>query len=142
MTHSTVKQVFRAVVVTLSITTVFTAGDAQATEKVDKDQAPKELTEAQKEKKEKNQARRTEKEFMKQLVDGEPSAAEIAEYLTVDASRIGATVDHPSSLGVAAIRKLKKMPPEKKRETRKKASPMRKVLSLMRNFFLGPPRRA
>jgi len=102
----------------LILTAMFIIGNAQAAEKVDTDQAPKEQTEAQRKKKEKkqekNKSKRTEKDFMKQLAEGEPSAAQLAEYLTVDASRIGATIDHPSSLGVAVIRKLKQMPPEKR----------------------------
>ena len=118
MTHITVKQVLRAVIVTLSISTMLLVNNVHAKPKTDINQEPRELTEAQKEKKEKNQAknqaRRTEKDYMRQLQSGEQlTAAELAEFLKGDASRIAATVDHPSSLGIAVIRELKKMRPDK-----------------------------
>jgi len=125
----------------LCLTAMFVVANAQAADKADKDQAPKELTEAQKEKKAKNQAKNqarcTEKEFMNQLVEGEPSAAQLAEYLKVDASRIGATVDPPSSLGLAVIRKLKQMPPEKR--TKEVLPALEKQLMQMLREDVEPP---
>ena len=94
----------RAISLTLCIATVLAMGDAQAQQKTENEQEKQERTEAQKKKEKKqnkNKARRAEKEFMKQLAEGEPSAAQIAECLKGNASRIGATIDHPSPLGMA-----------------------------------------
>ncbi|MGB2824360.1 MAG: hypothetical protein WBF17_25520, partial [Phycisphaerae bacterium] len=106
----------KATCLTLFLTTLLAMINVRAEQKMDNSPEKQELADAQrkKEKKQKeNTGRRTEREFMKQLATGEPTAAQFAEYLKGNASRIGATIDHPSSLGVAVIRKLKDMPPEK-----------------------------
>ena len=108
----------RSTCLALCFMAIVAMGDTHAKQKRPGNSEPKERTEAQRKKKEKKQrknaGRRAEKEFMKQMQAGEPTTAQLAEYLRCDASRIGATIDHPSSLGVAIIRKLEQMPPEKR----------------------------
>jgi len=111
MTHSPIKTIS----MTLCIAAALATGNAQVQQKTDGNQEKQEraLTKKKQKKQGKNRAKQAEKAFMNQLANGEPTAAQLAEYLKVNASRIGATIDHPSSLGVAVIRKLKTMPPEK-----------------------------
>ncbi|MEM9478743.1 MAG: hypothetical protein AAGA58_03680 [Verrucomicrobiota bacterium] len=47
------------------------------------------------------------------LREGELSPSELAEALNLDASRIGATIDRPTSSGLAIIKELQGMPAEK-----------------------------
>lgn len=60
---------------------------------------------------------RFEREVLRALREGEPTADEYASYLKVDSSRIAATHDHPSSAGMAVIRRLKQLPSEELTQT-------------------------
>ena len=80
------------------------------------DEERRNVTEAARENNQKKSAKRRSMRFepsaMKALRDGEPTADQYATWLKGDASRIGATHDHPSDLGVAVIRRLKRLPQE------------------------------
>ena len=81
----------KATWLTLFLTTLLAMIDVRAEQKMDNSPEKQELADAQrkKEKKQKkNTGRRTEREFMKQLATGEPTAAQFAEYLKGNASRI------------------------------------------------------
>jgi len=110
MTHITVKQVFRAVVVTLSITTMLVIDNAQAQQNANTNQesnAPSTKEQAKK------SARSVEREIREILAKGQPTVAQLVECLEADSSRIGATTDSPSPFALKIIRELRKMPPGK-----------------------------
>jgi hypothetical protein len=61
----------------------------------------------------KKNALKTDRDVISQLRDGGLSAAQLAQALTLGAGRIGATIDRPTSSGLAIIKELQKMPREK-----------------------------
>jgi len=89
----------------------------QAVQAQDTSQSETESDDAQTKKKgkkhAKRQAKHADKDVVSQLRDGELSVVQLAQALSLDASRIGATIDRPTSSGVAIIKELQKMPREK-----------------------------
>ncbi|MHC4744391.1 MAG: HEAT repeat domain-containing protein, partial [Planctomycetota bacterium] len=114
MKNTTVTETLKAGIVVLVMTTMLVAGTAQAVPKENqKNTQAGEPAKNKGKKHVKRKARQTDRDVISQLRDGELSAAQLAQALNLDASRIGATIDRPTSSAVAVIKELQKMPREK-----------------------------
>jgi len=101
----------------LALCTVIVLAGTQAAHAADTKQAQDESAESPAKKKNKKhvkrKARHADKDVISQLRDGKLSAAQLAQALNQDASRIGATIDRPTTSGLAIIKELQKMPRQK-----------------------------
>jgi hypothetical protein len=110
MKSTIVTKTFRTIALTLFITTVLVIDNARAQQDADTNQernAPSTKEQAKK------SARIVEREVREILAKGQPTVAQLVEFLEADSSRIGATTDSPSPFALKIIRELRKMPPEK-----------------------------
>jgi len=112
--NMTVRPIWEAAIVVLLMTTVLVAGAAQEVpiENQEETQAGRDPKKTKK-KHTKRKAKHADRDVISQLRDGELSAAQLAQALNLGAGRIGSTIDRPTSSGVAIIKELQKMPPEK-----------------------------
>ena len=108
------KPILTAISVAFLVTTMLTPGSAQEKNKKSRQQSGVgEETKKNNKKHIKRNARHADRDVIGQLTDGELSAAELAQALNLDASRIGATIDRPTSSGIAIIKELQKLPRNK-----------------------------
>ncbi|MEM7390791.1 MAG: HEAT repeat domain-containing protein [Verrucomicrobiota bacterium] len=77
------------------------------------DQPAREQIKKKKKKHTKRKAKHADRDTIGQLRTGEWSPESLARALNLDASRIGATIDRPTSSGLAIIKALRQMPREK-----------------------------
>lgn len=116
MTPSTLEAALKTVALSLCLAIPSVMCRSQAVQAQDTSQSETESDDAQTEVKKKHvkrKARQTDRDVINQLRDGELSAVELAQALNLDASRIGATIDRPTSSGLAIIKELQQMSPEK-----------------------------
>ena len=119
MKNNTLHQMITSLSLTLCLTAMLGTGEAQEQVKPNSGQgpAPVKLTEAKQAKSAKKQSKkakaRGDKNLIAQLKSGQGTPEEYAEWLARDSSRIAATVDHPSDLGITIMKALKSMSREK-----------------------------
>ena len=106
--------IFKAMVVVFLMTAMSATATAQEDSKENQQNTQAREQSKKKNKKHvKRKAKHADRDVIGQLRDGKLSAAQLAKALNLDASRIGATIDRPTSSGLAIIKELQKMPREK-----------------------------
>lgn len=112
-TNTILRAFFASAAVVLLIASMAVPVTAQETSESQTESRSTEQPKKKNKKHTKRKARHTDRDVIGALREGELSAIDLAEALNLDASRIGATIDRPTSSGVAIIKELQKMPRER-----------------------------
>lgn len=112
--NMTLEPIFRAIASLMLLIAMVVHVSAQEAPKKNQENTQTSEQSKKKEKKHsKRKAKHADRDVSSQLRDGELSAVGLAQALNVGAGRIGATIDRPTSSGIAVIKELQKMPRKK-----------------------------
>lgn len=103
----------QVIVVVPLMTAILLAGVARGEEEAQEASGTDEQAEKPNKKHIKRKAKHADRDAITRLREGDLSADELAQALNLDASRIGSTIDRPTSSGLAIIKELQKMPRER-----------------------------